>query len=247
MDWREVDGVRWLEARIAGARAAFTTRIGGLSDGRFESLNLGLLTDDDEARVRANRLRLTAALGRDPDGVLLGRQVHGVEVLRRELAPDPNPYARRATAPRGDGQVTATGALTAMVQVADCLPVALAGAGGVAAIHCGWRGLAGGIVERGVGEVGATAAAIGPGIGPCCYRVGPEVLAEFEPLGDGVADGPMLDLTEVTRRLLDRAGVRDVDTTRLCTSCERELFFSHRRDRGRTGRQAGLVWADGDG
>jgi purine-nucleoside/S-methyl-5'-thioadenosine phosphorylase / adenosine deaminase len=73
------------------------------------------------------------------------------------------------------------------------------------------------------------------------------VLAEFESLGDGVAAGPMLDLAEVTRRLLERAGVRSVETAGLCTSCEDGLFFSHRRDRGRTGRQAGLVWVDGGG
>jgi polyphenol oxidase len=247
MRWREVDGVRWLEADVAGARAAFTTRLGGTSGGSFESLNVGLLTEDEEARVRENRLRLAAALGRDAEGILFGHQVHGTEVLRRETAPDPNPYAHRATPPPADAQVTAAEPLTPMVQVADCLPVALAGERGVAAVHCGWRGLAGGIVEDAVHEVGATAAALGPGIGPCCYRVGPEVLAQFEPLGEGVARGRNLDLNEVVRRQLERAGVRGVETAGLCTSCERELFFSHRRDRGRTGRQAGLIWLDGDG
>ena len=246
MRWREADGVRWLEARLAGARAAFTTRLGGVSRGPFRSLNLGLLTDDDGASVRHNRLRLAATLDRDPDGVLLGHQVHGTGILRRELAPEPNPFSRHSTPPRADAQATAAGALTPRVQVADCLPVALAGERGVAAVHCGWRGLAGGIVERAVEEVGASAAAIGPGIGPCCYRVGPEVLAEFEPLGTGVADGPMLDLAEVTRRLLARAGVQAVESAGMCTSCERDLFFSARRDRGRTGRQAGLVWTDAD-
>jgi polyphenol oxidase len=129
--------------------------------------------------------------------------------------------------------------------VADCPPVALAGPGGVTMIHCGWRGLASGIVARGVEEVGATAAAIGPGIGPCCYEVGDEVLAEFEALGEGVATGRMLDLAEVARRLLVRSGVDEVEAAGLCTSCEEELFFSHRRDDGRTGRQAGVIWAEG--
>jgi polyphenol oxidase len=244
MRWREVEGVRWLEARLAEARAAFTTRLGGVSRGPFESLNLGLMTDDDEASIRVNRMRVAATLGRDPEGVLLGHQVHGTEILRREVAPEPNPFSQQATAPPGDAQVTAVATLTPMVQVADCLPVALAGEGGVAAVHCGWRGLAGGLIERAVREVGASEAAIGPGIGRCCYRVGPEVLAEFEPLGDGIAEGSMLDLPEVTRRLLARAGVRAVESAGLCTSCERDLFFSHRRDGGRTGRQAALVWVD---
>ena len=130
------------------------------------------------------------------------------------------------------------------MQVADCLPVAIAGERGVAMLHCGWRGLAGGIVARGVDEVGATAAAIGPGIGPCCYEVGDEVLERFAGLGDGVAAGRMLDLPEVARRLLAAAGIDAVESSGLCTSCDPELFFSHRRDAGRTGRQAGLVWLD---
>ena len=72
MQWREQDGVRWLEAELPGARAAFSTRLGGASTGAFESLNLGLYTDDDEAAVRTNRARLAAALRRDPEGVLFG-------------------------------------------------------------------------------------------------------------------------------------------------------------------------------
>ena len=94
--------------------------------------------------------------------------------------------------------------------------------------------------------MGATDAAIGPGIGPCCYEVGDEVLDAFSGLGDGVAAGRMLDLAEVARRLLREAGVAQVESAGLCTSCEAELFFSHRRDAGRTGRQAGLAWLDGE-
>jgi copper oxidase (laccase) domain-containing protein len=108
-------------------------------------------------------------------------------------------------------------------------------------LHCGWRGLAGGIIGRGVAEVEARAAAIGPGIGPCCYEVGDEVLASFESLA-GVATDRMLDLPEVARQLLERTGVEQVQSANLCTSCNPELFFSHRRDGERTGRQAGLVW-----
>ena len=245
MDWRERDGLRWLEAELPGARAAFSTRLGGASEGPFESLNLGLYTEDAEAAVRTNRARLAAALDRDPDGVLFGFQVHGAAIERRERPPRPNPFTEPAGRPaERDGQVTSHPTLTPLVQVADCLPVALAGVRGVAMLHCGWRGLAAGIVARGAEEVGATAAAIGPGIGPCCYEVGPEVLAAFDELGDGVADGRMLDVPEVARRLLARAGIAAIESTGLCTSCEPDLFFSHRRDAGRTGRQAGLAWID---
>jgi copper oxidase (laccase) domain-containing protein len=109
-------------------------------------------------------------------------------------------------------------------------------------LHCGWRGLAAGIVARGVAEVQATAAAIGPGIGRCCFEVGTEVLERFAGLGDGIADGRMLDLSEVAARLLAEAGVERVERTDMCTSCEEDLFFSHRRDGGVTGRQAGVAW-----
>ena len=248
MDWRERDGVKWLEATLPRATAAFSTRIGGVSEGAFASLNLGLFTDDEPGAVLANRGRLASALGREPDGFLFGHQVHGSELLARDRAPEPNPFVEpTARPPESDGQVTASIELTPLVQVADCLPVALSGERGVAMLHCGWRGLAAGIVSGGAEAVAGTAAAIGPGIGPCCFEVGPEVTAQFDDLGPGIAAGRMLDLPEVARRLLAEAGVETVESSDLCTFCERELFFSHRRDRGTTGRQAGVVWIDGDG
>lgn len=134
--------------------------------------------------------------------------------------------------------------IAGLVFTADCLPVAVRGPGGVAMLHCGWRGLAAGIVAKGAAAVGATSAAIGPGIGPCCYEVGAEVLEAFSGLGDGVAAGRMLDLTEVARRLLREAGVERVEAAELCTACNSELFFSHRRDAGTTGRQGSLAWLD---
>jgi YfiH family protein len=241
--WRERDGVRWLEAELPRARAAFTTRLGGVSAPPYESLNLAILTGDDPSRVRENRHRLAAALELDPAEVVIARQVHGAE-LREHVAPQrPSPFAEPGPAPpEFDGHHTSTPRLAPLVFVADCLPVALAGPRGVAMLHCGWRGLAGGLVARGVEATAASAAAIGPGIGPCCYRVGPEVLERFEGLGDGVVEQDRLDLVAVTRRQLAGAGVRDIEASGLCTSCDPELFYSHRRDGARTGRQAGVAW-----
>lgn len=247
MELEHAEGTRWLSARLPGARAAFTTRVGGVSEGPYASLNLGLLTGDRPDAVLANRTRVAAALGRDPGGIVFGHQVHEAEILERESAPRPNPYLDASLrAPESDGQATASEELTPLVQVADCLPVALAGERGVAMLHCGWRGLAGGIVERGVRAVGASAAAIGPGIGPCCYEVGDEVIERFGELGGGAVRGRTLDLVAVARRLLERAGVLEIESSDLCTSCERDLFFSHRRDDGVTGRQAGMVWISPD-
>jgi YfiH family protein len=249
--WTERNGVRWLEADLGSGRAAFSTRLGGVSEPPFDSLNLGLLTEDDEDAVAGNRLRLAAALGFPPADVTFARQVHGTELLQHGTPPfacslSGNGNEKEQTnVPVGDGHVLRQPRRAALVFVADCLPVALAGQRGVAMVHAGWRGLAGGILGAGAKAVGAISAAIGPGIGPCCYEVGDEVLAAFGDLGEGVASGRMLDLPEVARRQLARVGVERIESAGLCTSCERGLFFSHRRDHGRTGRQAGLAWVEG--
>ncbi|HEU4980158.1 MAG TPA: polyphenol oxidase family protein [Solirubrobacterales bacterium] len=244
MEWRERDGVRWLEAELTGARAAFSTRVGGVSEGPYDALNVAVRTGDDPDRVRENRRRLAVALGRAPERVVMGRQVHGAGLRRHERPQEPRVYADAVRSPdEVDAHATAEVDLTPLVMVADCLPLALTGPGGVAMAHCGWRGLASGIVGESVRAVGATAAAIGPGIGPCCYEVGEEVLSQFAKL-EGVATGRMLDLGAVTTRLLEQAGVGSVEQSGLCTSCNSDLFYSHRRDGERTGRQAGLVWLD---
>ncbi len=240
--------MRWLEADLGGARAAFSTRLGGVSEPPFDSLNLGLLTDDEEDAVAENRVRLASALGFDPEQVVFARQVHGADLIDPPFAcsfsADSN-EKEQANVPEADGHVLRQPGIAGLVFVADCLPVALAGPRGVAMVHAGWRGLAGGILGAGAEAVGATRAAIGPGIGPCCYEVGEEVLGAFSALGEGIAEGRLLDLPEVARRLLAEAGVEAVESAGLCTSCEADLFFSHRRDEGRTGRQAGVAWIEG--
>jgi polyphenol oxidase len=244
MEWRERDGVRWLEAELPGARTAFSTRIGGVSEAPYEALNVAILTGDAHGRVRENRRRLAESVERAPEGVVMGRQVHGVELRRHEARQEPRVYADVVRSPdEVDAHATSNADLTPLVMVADCLPVAMVGPAGVAMAHCGWRGLAGGIVAQVTSVIDAEAAAVGPGIGPCCYEVGEEVLSAFDDL-DGVARGRMLDLTAVATALLARAGVTNVESSGLCTSCNAELFYSHRRDGERTGRQAGLVWME---
>jgi YfiH family protein len=235
MEWCESNGVRWLQAEMGSATAAFSTRLGGVSELPFDRLNLGLLTDDSEEAVVENRGRLAAALGFELDQVVFARQVHGTRLLDHRVE-------RPEGLMEADGHVVSEPGRAPLVFAADCLPVALAGPGGVAMVHAGWRGLAGGILAAAAEAVEANAAAIGPGIGSCCYEVGEEVLSAFAGLGEGVAKGRMLDLPEAARRSLANAGVESVESAGLCTSCEEELFFSHRRDQGRTGRQAGIAW-----
>lgn len=234
-----------IELELPGGRVAFSTRLGGVSEGPYESLNLGVLTDDESARVGENRARLAARLGLAPGRVAMGWQVHGADVGEWHGPPAPGGYAAPgAELERVDGHTTRAAGLGLLVLVADCLPVALVSPERVAMLHCGWRGLAGGILERALAlfdEDAPPAAAIGPGIGRCCYEVGPEVLAAFE--GDpGVASGWRLDLKAVARGRLERGGVRWIEDVGLCTSCLPGLFFSHRRDGGLTGRQGGIAW-----
>lgn len=248
MEWCEKDGLRWLQAELDGGAVAFSTRPGGVSEGAFASLNLGLLTDDAGENVRENRSRLASALGFEAEQVTFARQVHGTRLLDQSssfdcsLSVSGNDKEQTNGLAEADGHVLREAGSAALVFTADCLPVAVAGSGGVAMLHVGWRGLAGGILAAGAEAVEATSAAIGPGIGPCCYEVGEEVLDAFSDLGEGIAAGRMLDLAEVARRQLAAAGVERIESAGLCTSCEDGLFFSHRRDQGRTGRQGGVAW-----
>jgi polyphenol oxidase len=217
MEWREVGDVRWLEARLPGATAAFPTRSAG--------------------SLKEGTARLGRALDIPSERIVSSRQVHGIEIAFHDGV--------GAGPTEADGHVIRAPGPVGLVFTADCLPIALAGPEGVALLHGGWRGLAAGIVERGVEAVGARSAAIGPGIGRCCYEVGDEVLGAFAGLGGGIASGRMLDLAQVAERLLRRAGVEELEIAGHCTCCEEDLFFSHRRDGG-SGRQGGLAWIDGE-
>jgi polyphenol oxidase len=232
---------------LPGARAVFSTREGGVSEGPYRSLNLGILTDDEPARVAENRLRLAGAAAVDAKRVAMGWQVHGTGVHEWE-GPDPteayaDPGGKRL--PRVDGHVTERSGLALLVLVADCYPVALSDGKRAAILHCGWRPLAGGIIVKAVaGFDRPPTAAVGPGIGGCCYEVGPEVLEQFADV-HGAADGRMLDLRRVIDARLATAGVEEVEHLDRCTSCHPDLYFSHRRDDGLTGRQGGMVVLDG--
>lgn len=233
--------------RLPGATVTFTTRQGGVSEGPYESLNLGILTDDLPERVTENRRRAAGHAGVEPDRVAMGWQVHGTELREWTEPPPDRAYAEPGgkDLERVDGHLTREAGLGLLVLVADCFPVALADGEQAAMLHCGWRPLAGGIVEKALGRFGsAPSAAVGPGIGGCCYEVGEEVLGAFADV-EGAADGRMLDLRVVIEAKLAAAGVTDVQHVDRCTSCSPELYFSHRRDRGVTGRQAGIIVRDG--
>ena len=212
---------------------AFSTRRGGVSTGPYESLNLGRLTDDAPENAEQNRRRLCAAVGADYDRLAMNRQVHTATVNRAH----PGERGRE-----GDGLWTDEAGLPLLKLTADCLPVALVrlnGTPGLALLHAGRLGLLEGILEAGVAAIGGgrLAAAVGPGIGPCCYEVGDDIADTYRArFGASAVRGRNLDLWSVAERLLRKAGATSVERIDVCTACNDE-FFSHRRDGGITGRQ----------
>jgi YfiH family protein len=240
-----------------GCVVAFTTRVGGVSEGPYASLNLGRKSGDILERADENRRIACEAIGAEVEKLALNYQVHSTRVLRA---------AAGMRGEHADGLWTDEPGLPILAMSADCLPIAVARAEtnnpAVAVLHVGWRGLLAGIIAAGTEPLrleaspaqpaapgrksmglGTLAAAIGPGIGPCCYEVGEEVAAPFrEQFGDDVVHDGRLDLWTSAERALRAAGVERIDRFDRCTACEPETFFSHRRDAGRTGRQGVIAY-----
>jgi len=220
---------------------AFTTRLGGVSEGPYASLNLGLSTPDRSDSVQENRRRIGQSLGLGEIATI--GQVHGAG-LRGP--------ATGGLAGEGDVLVTRRPDLALAVTTADCLGVVLwdEDRTKLAVVHAGWRGALAGAVETAVAWLGSPhrlRAALGPCLRVCCFEVGPEVAERFP--ADFVRAGeprPHLDLPGAIRARLLRGGIdsgRVLDLGR-CTACERERFYSHRRDRGVTGRHWALARLD---
>ena len=223
-----------------------TTRAGGVSEGRWESMNLGDRCGDKSGSVLENRRRLRELLPSDP---IWPRQVHGTGVIDYDGAADTESEADAVVSTR-PGRVCA-------VLTADCLPVLLCNQAGsaVAAAHAGWRGLAAGILEETVRALavapGEILAWLGPGIGAGAYEVGDEVREAFVGFDHHAADAftPrgdrwLADLYGLARQRLSRIGVSHVHGGNFCTYTEDMRFFSHRRD-GASGRMATVIWRDG--
>lgn len=223
-------------------RGLVTTRRGGASPAPFDSLNLGPGTGDLEDTVSENWRRLTEAAGAPPGRAWL-TQVHGA-VVRRAKGP--------GFCGEGDALWTDQKGLPLTIKVADCAGVAIghSPSGRLGNAHAGWRGAAAGVVSRLLEAMEVPAAevvvAISPHLGPCCFEVGPEVGEAFRGRFCAPRQGDRLtmDLGAALRTELLELGVPEasIHASGACTSCSRELYFSHRRDRGRTGRMATLVW-----
>jgi polyphenol oxidase len=212
---------------------AFSTRHGGVSEGPYESLNLGVLTRDGPENAQENRRRLCDAMRTDAERLAMNRQVHSTTVNRAVAG---------ERGREGDGLWSDEPGVPMLKLTADCLPIALVrrtGPPALAVLHAGRMGLLEGVVEAGVAALGGgdLAAAVGPGIGPCCYEIGDDIAEAYRArFGSEVLRGRNLDLWTAAERLLRGAGVRSVERLDVCTACSAD-FFSHRRDGGVTGRQ----------
>ena len=243
-----MSGPRLLTSRLLGGfRHGFTTREGGGSRGPFRSLNLSASVGDDPERVLENWERLRQATGLAFARV---RQVHGCRVVEADAGAEPGEEA--------DAVISAFPGVAASVSVADCAPVLIADprSGSAAAVHAGWRGTLDRVAAEGVRALverhGARPsdllAAIGPSIGPCCFEVSRELAVRFrDELGAATGNprnlGSRADLWLANEQILRAAGLarRRIEVLGRCTSCEDDVFFSHRRDQGRTGRHLAFI------
>jgi purine-nucleoside/S-methyl-5'-thioadenosine phosphorylase / adenosine deaminase len=230
----EAGGVVYVapEPEPESARVWFFTREGGVSEPPYDSLNISTLVGDDEDAVAENLSRIRSAMEDRPSAWV--RQVAGDGVVEVEGA---------GFAGEGDALVTRKEGHALVVAVADCVPVALVGEGAVGVVHSGWRGTLAEVSGKAARKVGGPVRAyVGPSIRGCCYEVSEELADEFaERFGSGVVSGRYLSLPDAIGRTLEEARVEEVHDLGLCTGCRPDLFYSHRKQGPKTGRNLAAV------
>ena len=254
----DANGLVWYTFDNEGAngfRHALVTRLGGVSRGPYASLNLGHTVGDEPAAVEENHRRLFAALELRAEQIVSPHQVHGARVARVGAS-------ERGTIVRGyDALITDERGVVLMMRFADCTPVLFYDAAhhAVGLAHAGWRGTAAGVIEATVrametafgSDPAELWAGLGPAIGVEHYAVGPEVVeavAATLPAGREVAfrrEGQWyLDLPGAVRAQLEALGVGRIEPSGFSTAARTDEWYSHRAERGRTGRFGVLVWLE---
>ncbi|QRN86427.1 peptidoglycan editing factor PgeF [Clostridia bacterium] len=259
------DGFAWIQAEPLlqkGLLHGFSTRLGGTSRGFYESLNLGLHVNDVQERVLKNREAWASALGFDLDKSVWGEQVHGsnsVYVTKEHCGRGARTFA--STMPGVDALFTNQPGIPLVAVFADCVPVLLydRSAGCIGVVHAGWRGIVAHNTERTIEGmetlVGVKRENLQIYVGPCIsqdyYGVDENVKRRFEDAGYGknIAERNGLhyiDLRNCLAEALLEFGIarKNVCVSTHCTYREETLFFSHRRDKGQTGRMAGVIMMD---
>ncbi len=254
--FHEKDGVRYLSFEIFGddvIHGVFTRR-GGVSPSPWHSLNVGGTVGDVPERVRENRLRAFATLGRDPASLFDVWQVHSARAVHADAPRPPETPHHKA-----DIILTDRPGVTLFMRFADCVPILLYDArkGVVGLAHAGWLGTVRGAAQAAVRAMreqygshpADIVAAIGPSIGPDHYEVGQDVVAQVRGAFGNEAGGLLhardgrvhFDLWEANRLQLEREGVEKIEVARICTACHLEDWYSHRAEKGRTGRFGALI------
>ena len=217
------------------ANVWFFTRLGGVSEPPYDSLNVSTKVEDTEEAVRENLARIRRVMGGNETAWV--RQIASDRVFRVDAA---------GLAGEGDALVSSEVSFSLVVAVADCVPVALVSPDEVGMVHSGWRGTLSGISANAVAEMSAdpesVTAYIGPGIRRCCYEVSEEIAENFEErFGASVAEGRYISLPEAIRRNLEEAGVGEIHDLGICTGCRTDLFYSHRKEKPATGRNLAAI------
>ncbi len=220
-----------------GAKLWFFTRKGGVSETPYDTLNVSTFVGDEPSAVEENLSRIRTTMGGRSSAWV--RQIAGDGVVRVEEA---------RFAGEGDALLTEGEGFSLAVAIADCVPLALVGEGVVGMVHSGWRGTLKGISGKAVGEMGdpsSVRAYIGPGIRQCCYEVSEEIAGQFAgKFGREVVDGRMLSLAGAIQADLREVGVTEIHDLGLCTGCRTDLFYSHRKEGPKTGRNLAAVALD---
>lgn len=256
MPFHNTDGVRYLTFDNFPSEIvhAVFTREGGLSPAPWSSLNFGGNVGDERERVLANRQRAFRALGRDPHSMFDVWQVHGADVVIAGMTGSPSPPEFKA-----DAILTDQPNITLFMRFADCVPILLHDPrkGVVGVVHAGWQGTVKKILREAVNAMQAAyqsnpadvLAAIGPSIGPDHYEIGPDVIERVRASFGVHADALLpdyggrahFDLWSANRLTLEQAGVGRVEVAQLCTACHTQDWFSHRAEKGKTGRFGALI------
>ena len=250
--------LEYLTAEFIRVPHCFTTRLGGVSQGHLESLNLGTGRGDDRENVLENYRRLGNALGFDIHDLVLPHQTH-TNIVHPVTEKDRGAGLFAPSLPECDALITNRPGLALLVFTADCTPILFwdAVTGAVGAAHAGWRGTASGIAARVVEAMGREygsrpeniRAAIGPNIGPCHFETDEDVpqamIAAFGPEAEQwifpKGEKFYLDLKQINRLVLNRAGVTQVELSQECTVCQNQRFWSHRFTGGKRGSQGAII------
>ena len=239
----------------APVRAAFSTRLGGVSTGEGATLNLSFRRRDTAGNVRENYRRFGEAAGFAMASLAISRQVHANDVLEVHPQDVGRGIFDEEISPETDGLMTDKPGVTLVKHSADCVSVYIVDPvrPAIALLHAGWRGTAARIAQQGLRRMATVygtrpqdcLCAIGPSIGPCCFQVGGDVAEVFqrEFPGWGLVSDSHVDLWACNRRQLEQMGVppQNICVSGLCTACDTGTFYSHRAERGKTGSMAAFL------